>query len=103
MLRFVLFVILFIIVTRLFWRLIGGVIEGVRGGATARSVSAVKLVRDPVCGTFVAPTTAISANAGGSTHYFCSEECRRSFEGEGSRGKGEGSGKGEAGRDDDRV
>ena len=88
MLRFVLFVILFIIVTRLFWRLIDGVIEGVRGGATARSVSAVKLVRDPVCGTFVAPTTAISANAAGSTHYFCSEECRRSFEG--GRGQGEG-------------
>lgn len=92
MLRFVLLVILFIIVTRLFWRLIDGVIEGVRGGATARSVSAVKLVRDPVCGTFVAPTTAISANAGGSTHYFCSEECRRTFRAkeEGERGKWEG-------------
>jgi YHS domain-containing protein len=87
MLRFLLFVILFIIVTRLFWRLIDGVIEGVRGGATARSVSAVKLVRDPVCGTFVTPTTAISANAGGSTHYFCSDECRQTFEG--GRGQGE--------------
>jgi YHS domain-containing protein len=79
MLRFVLFVILFIIVTRLFWRLIDGVIEGVRGGVAARPVSAVKLVRDPVCGTFVAPKTALSANAGGSMHYFCSEECRRKF------------------------
>ena len=81
MLRFVLFVVLFIIVTRLFWRLIGGVIEGVRGGAARGPVSAVKLVRDPVCGTFVAPKAALSANAGGSTYYFCSEECRTRFEG----------------------
>jgi YHS domain-containing protein len=89
MLRFVLFAILFIIVTRLFWRLIDGVIDGVRGGAAAGTVSAVKLVRDPVCGTFVAPKTALSATAGGSTHYFCSEECRRTFSGkeEGGRGK----------------
>lgn len=100
MLRFVLFVILFLIVARLFWRLIGGVIEGVRGGAAAGPVSAVKLVRDPVCGTFVAPATALSAIVGDSTHYFCSEECKRRFERfEGGRGKGIGDrGKGKGGR-----
>jgi YHS domain-containing protein len=79
MLRFVLFLILFIIVTRLFWRLIGGVIDGVRGGAARGPVSAVKLVRDPVCGTFVAPKTALSASADGNTYYFCSEDCRSKF------------------------
>jgi YHS domain-containing protein len=39
----------------------------------------VKLVRDPVCGTFVAPGTALSLSAGGTTHYFCSDECRSKY------------------------
>ncbi|MGH9256143.1 MAG: YHS domain-containing protein [Vicinamibacterales bacterium] len=79
MLRFILLAILIIIVARLFWRLIDAVIDGARGGAPRRPTSAVKLVRDPVCGTYVAPHTALSSSTGGSTHYFCSEECRSKF------------------------
>jgi YHS domain-containing protein len=81
MTRFILLAILFIIVARLFWRLIDAVIDGARGGDVPgrRPTSAVKLVRDPVCGTFVTPRPALSVSAGGSTHYFCSEECRRKF------------------------
>ncbi|MBI3050266.1 MAG: YHS domain-containing protein [Acidobacteria bacterium] len=40
----------------------------------------VKLVRDPVCGTYVPPRAALSLTSGGSTHYFCSEECRKKFD-----------------------
>jgi YHS domain-containing protein len=81
MTRLILLAILFIIVARLFWRLVDAVIDGARGGTapTRRPTSAVKLVRDPVCGTFVTPRPALSVSTGGSTHYFCSEECRRKF------------------------
>ncbi|HEY5617312.1 MAG TPA: hypothetical protein VIK60_05165 [Vicinamibacterales bacterium] len=79
MLRFILLAILFIIVARLFWRLVDAVIDGARGGSLRGPTSAVKLVRDPVCGTFVTPHAALSVSAGGSTHYFCSEECRGKF------------------------
>jgi YHS domain-containing protein len=81
MARFILLTILLIVVARLFWRLVDGVIAGARGetGPRRRGAAPVKLVRDPVCGTFVAPRPALSVTAGGSTHYFCSEECRAKF------------------------
>ncbi len=37
------------------------------------------LKRDPVCGTFVAPSVAVAATKGGQTYYFCSAECRDKF------------------------
>ncbi len=37
------------------------------------------LVRDPVCGTYVEPSHAISTRAGSTVHYFCSENCREAF------------------------
>jgi len=80
-LRFILLAILLLVVARLFWRLVDVVIDTVRiepGGARKAS-PAVKLVRDPVCGTFVAPRAALSLTAGGSTQYFCSEECRKKY------------------------
>lgn len=82
MTRFILLTILLIVVARLFWRLMDAVIAGARGDAgRGRPRNApVKLVRDPVCGTFVAPRAALSVTAGGSIHYFCSEECRAKFQ-----------------------
>ena len=79
--RLILLAILLIVVARLFWRLVDAVIDGARGEAPRRPTSAVKLVRDPVCGTYVAPRAALSVTAGGSTHYFCSEECRGRYRG----------------------
>jgi YHS domain-containing protein len=78
--RYLLLAILILIVARLFWRLMDGVLEAA-GGTTRsrRKAAATKLVRDPVCGTFVAPTTALTADAGGMTHYFCSEKCQSEF------------------------
>jgi YHS domain-containing protein len=81
--RFLLLAILLLLVARAFWRLMDGIIESAGGTSRRRKESspesAVKLVRDPVCGTYVAPRAALSLTAGGSTHYFCSEECRRKF------------------------
>ena len=81
MLRFILVAILFILIARMFWRLVDAVMGSLRGmpAGSGRSRSAIKLVRDPVCGTYVPPRPALSVTAGGSTHYFCSEECRAKF------------------------
>ena len=82
MIRFLLIAILLLVVARAFWRLMDGIIEAAGGTSRSRGSAgapAVKLVRDPVCGTFVAPSTALSLTSGGATHYFCSEDCRRKF------------------------
>jgi YHS domain-containing protein len=81
MLRFILLAILLLVVARLFWRLMDAVMAGARGepGRGRQRHAPVKLVRDPVCGTYVAPRSALSLTAAGSTHYFCSEECRAKF------------------------
>lgn len=43
----------------------------------ARSVpTAESLKRDPVCGTFIAPSTAVTKSVGGQTYYYCSPACR---------------------------
>jgi YHS domain-containing protein len=79
MLRFLLLLILVIVVARIFWRLVDGVIEGATGRPRRQVRRGVKLERDPVCGTYVTPGSALSLTAGGSTRYFCSEKCRNEF------------------------
>jgi YHS domain-containing protein len=79
MVRVILILLLLIIVARVFWRVIDGVIEGFGGQPRRQVRSRVKLQRDPVCGTFVPPATALSLTAGGTTRYFCSEKCRNEY------------------------
>ena len=62
-----------------FWRLVDGVIEALGGLPRARPKAPVKLVRDPVCGTWVTPHQSLGLRAGSTTHYFCSQECRDQF------------------------
>jgi YHS domain-containing protein len=81
-LRLVLSALLLFLVARALWRLVSGVIEA--AGATrpapdGGSAKATKLVRDPVCGTYVAPGASLSLTSAGSTHYFCSQECKAAF------------------------
>jgi YHS domain-containing protein len=81
-LRFILLTLLFILVARFIWRLAEGIVTAARGtqpGHRSDSAQAVKLVRDPVCGTHVSPRAALSITSGGDTHYFCSEQCRVEF------------------------
>jgi hypothetical protein len=54
-LRFFLLTLLFIFIARAFWQVVGGMIEASSGtpARTGRKAQAVKLVKDPVCGTFV--------------------------------------------------
>jgi YHS domain-containing protein len=49
-------------------------------GARAPKVPATEaLKKDPVCGTFIAPSTAVVQMVGGETYYFCSAKCRDKF------------------------
>jgi YHS domain-containing protein len=79
MLRFLLLLILLLVVARIFWRIVDGVIEGVTGQPRRQVKRGERLERDPVCGTYVTPGSALSLTAGGSTRYFCSEKCRNEF------------------------
>lgn len=81
MLRYLLLLVLFFIVARMFWRLVDGIVEGVTGPRPgSRQVRpGTKLVRDPVCGTYIVPNTTLSLTSGSSTHYFCSEGCRSKY------------------------
>ena len=60
-------------------RLFRGIGEGMRA-PRAGHPAAVPLVRDPVCGTFVVPSRALSAGSGAGLRFFCSENCRRDYE-----------------------
>ena len=78
MIKILLVGILVLMIARAFWRVVDGILDGARGGHD-RGGTAVKLVRDPVCGTYVAPGAALSLSSGGTTHYFCSEACRAKY------------------------
>ena len=79
MIRLLVIAILVLVVARAFWRVVDAILDGARSPDARGRAPAVKLARDPVCGTYVAPGTALSLSAGGSTHYFCSEECRAKY------------------------
>jgi YHS domain-containing protein len=99
MIGWVLRFILLMIVIRVIWRFLGGIIDGLSGDSSARSrgsqrsawrggvgpggpgggAASVPLVRDPVCGTYVVRTKALTTGSGEQTQYFCSEKCRDEF------------------------
>jgi YHS domain-containing protein len=78
MLRLLLGFILVIIVLRAVSRLLHGIAEGV---AAPRQTppSATPLVRDPVCGTYVVPSRALTSGSGTAMRFFCSERCREAW------------------------
>jgi YHS domain-containing protein len=79
MTRLLLVAILLLMIAWAFWRVVGGIIEAFGGLPSARGKTPVKLVRDPVCGTWVAPHQSLALRAGDTTHYFCSDRCRAKF------------------------
>ena len=81
MVRIALFVVLFIFIARMFWRIVDNIIEAA-GGRPPRGTAAApgaKMVRDPVCGTFILPDRARSIGDGRSRVYFCSDACRDKY------------------------
>ena len=82
MTRIILLVVLAFLIARALRTLVRGVIVGATGTSPASkppSARTVKLARDPVCGTHVAPGSALSISSAGTTYYFCSADCRDKF------------------------
>ncbi len=70
---------LVLLVIRIIGRFVSAAIRGYRGtfATPARTPLGTRdLVRDPVCGTFVARDRAITTTIGGETRFFCSDACR---------------------------
>jgi YHS domain-containing protein len=91
--RFILIAILLLLIARTFWKVIDSVMEAAgvtskrgRGPGSPRRGPAVRLVRDPVCGTHVPPNTALSLSSAGTTYYFCSQKCRDQYSGQRAAG-----------------
>jgi YHS domain-containing protein len=76
--RFLLGVLFLWVVVRAVLRLSRGIADGLRG-PQATIPPAVPLARDPICGTYVVPSNALSAGTGAQTKFFCSENCRRAY------------------------
>lgn len=83
MVRFLLLSLFATMVVRAVWRLLYGIAAGLStpGPRSAPPERGVAMVRDPVCGTFVVPSTALALRAAGRDVYFCSEECRQRYGG----------------------
>jgi YHS domain-containing protein len=73
-------VILILIVVRILYKFGRALLEGAGLIAAPPKESAVGLVRDPVCGVFVAPAQALTSRSAGTTAYFCSEKCRKAWD-----------------------
>jgi uncharacterized protein len=79
MVRLIIFLLLAYFVTRAIWRLVYGIAEGLRAPRDPQSPSAVALARDPVCGTYVVPSRALTSGSGNDLQFFCSERCRQAW------------------------
>ena len=85
--RFILWAILLFFIGRAIRSLMAGVVQGAYGprdsGPSPRSgpqpqgppAKGELMARDPVCGTYVLPSRAMSHRDKSGTHYFCSERC----------------------------
>jgi len=71
--------IVLLLVIRAAWRTLSSLVTisgGVRKSPAARGEPQAKhLVRDPVCGTYVSPDSAVYQDG----RYFCSEKCRDDY------------------------
>ncbi|MGH9175295.1 MAG: hypothetical protein ACRD1H_13110 [Vicinamibacterales bacterium] len=85
LLRSFLFFLLVVFLARAVWRLVRGIVQGASGPASASrghrpaAPPAVRMVRDPICGTYVVPGKALELARGRETLYFCSEKCRGQY------------------------
>jgi YHS domain-containing protein len=80
LIRFILMSILLTLVARAVMRFFGGVIEGASGPPRPRVPPPAKMVKDPVCGTYVVQSRALVASRGGETAWFCSAECQQAWQ-----------------------
>jgi hypothetical protein len=73
-------VVLSIMLSRALSRLMSGIKEGLSGRqASGTPERGVQMERDPVCGTFVVPSNALTMLDGRRRVYFCSLACRDAY------------------------
>ncbi len=84
--RLLFIVLVFTLVRYLFNGLLAGLSRARRGPATpppvkpgVPQVKTGRMVRDPLCGTFVAQELSLTARVNNETFYFCSGNCRDSY------------------------
>jgi YHS domain-containing protein len=77
LIRAILVFLLVLLIVRAVWRLAAGIVEGASRGRDGVPERGARMVRDPVCGTFVVQSRALTATTRGETAWFCSEDCRR--------------------------
>jgi YHS domain-containing protein len=83
LLRYVLVLLLGMLILRALGKMLSGLIAGAspdQGRRSGPPDRGVLMVRDPVCGTFLPPDTAVSlTERSGAVRYFCSEKCRDAY------------------------
>ena len=79
MARWIFTLVLIYFIVRAITRFVRGLLEGI-SPPREKPPAAVPLARDPVCGTFVVPSRAVTAGTGRDMRFFCSEKCRRTYE-----------------------
>ena len=63
--------------------LLAGIVQGASAPPPPQAGPPEKgelMVRDPVCGTFVLPSRAVSLKDRSGTHHFCSDRCRQAYQ-----------------------
>jgi uncharacterized protein len=82
--RFLVWTLLLLVVWRALRSLLAGIIQGASAPPPPRPDRAPGkgelMVRDPVCGTFVLPSRAVSVHDRSGLHYFCSDRCRQAYQ-----------------------
>ncbi len=69
-----------IVLVRMVWKFLAGLIEGASTRPSVPPAKGIALVRDPMCGTHLDRSRAMTLRHRGETYYFCSEDCRTEFE-----------------------
>jgi len=81
--RFLIWSLLLLGVWRALRSLFAGIIQGASAPPPPPAGPPEKgelMVRDPVCGTFVLPSRAVSMRDRSGTHHFCSDRCREAYQ-----------------------
>ena len=81
--RFLIWTLLLLVVWRALRSLFAGIIQGASAPPVPPAGPPEKgelMVRDPVCGTFVLPSRAVSMRDRSGTHHFCSDRCRQAYQ-----------------------
>ncbi|MCX6537909.1 MAG: hypothetical protein NT151_03075 [Acidobacteria bacterium] len=80
LIRFLVFGLLALFIGRALRSFFSGFKQGVAPKPPAQKPEKGQVMaRDPVCGTFVVPSSALAVRGNSGTVYFCSDKCRQAY------------------------